>query len=274
MNMRLVVLFVVFSLFVYFSSLPDYMAFDKNQLYSPSCNIEEEILVTKVYYFVDSSLINTFTKDKAKEQIIFSNETLKNTCIPLTRDLETIEYIDFKFSGSEIYLENLHSKGSEEIGKSEVVNLRSDPQSYYVFVVPESHDIFEGGYTGITDWEFNDSFVLLADSAMPYVLEHEFGHLMFANHHETLLFSLLQGQLERSTRPENRHFIKPYARAYKCSNAGTVMSLEKVRLPVYSSPEIQYRSEVCGSHLHGDNKRRVREFVDNLRAKLNNKDSS
>lgn len=184
--------------------------------------------------------------------------------MPLSRELASFRYVDLALSGEE-YFDEIHSQGSMAVGRDVIQPLRDSHLDFYVFVVPNRHLIFEDGTMGATDWELSDSYILLADDASTDVLEHEFGHLMWANHSETFLFSLLQGELERSTRPENRHLIKPYARAYKCSNAGTVMSYEKIKLPIYSSPTIKYRSEVCGNELNADNRKRVLEYIDTLR---------
>ncbi len=43
------------------------------------------------------------------------------------------------------------------------------------------------------------------------------------------------------------------------------MSYEKIKLPIYSSPTIKYRSEVCGNELNADNRKRVLEYIDTLR---------
>ena len=261
-RLLLVVSIVSTLIFIYFNQ-PDHTPYEQAELELPTCILTEPMIVTRVSYFVDSSLRNIYEKGLAQKQIELSNTILTNSCLPLRRQLVSFEYVDLKLSGEE-YFDELHTQGSMSIGSDKLKLLRENPLDFYVFVARNNHLVFDDGTIGATDWELSDSYILLADDSEPDTLEHEFGHLMWANHSETLLFSLRQGELERSTRPENRHLIKPYARAYKCSNAGTVMSYEEVRLPIYSSPEIKYRAEICGNKLHADNRRRVQEYINKL----------
>ncbi|EMN7335876.1 hypothetical protein KIT90_25955 [Vibrio sp. B172a] len=263
MKKYVVLISFVVTIALFYFNRPDRTELDESELFLPVCSMEAP-LVTKVSYFVDSSIQESYTKSIAEQQIRQSNKILSNSCLPLSRELASFRYVDLALSGEE-YFDEIHSQGSMAVGRDVIQPLRDSHLDFYVFVVPNRHLIFEDGTTGATDWELSDSYILLADDASTDVLEHEFGHLMWANHSETFLFSLLQGELERSTRPENRHLIKPYARAYKCSNAGTVMSYEKIKLPIYSSPTIKYRSEVCGNELNADNRKRVLEYIDTLR---------
>ncbi|MDC5812803.1 hypothetical protein OPW07_24080 [Vibrio europaeus] len=269
MKKILVVLSVIVTAVLFYLNRPDQTPLDFDDLELLTCRHDETVLSTKVHYFVDSSLKEFFGKRSAVKQIEFANQTLENSCLPLERQLASYQYVDFSFSDTE-YLEEVYLQGRSIIGKDRLDSIENDPLSYFVFVLDYRHPIFEENIDGMTHWEFNHSFILLADEAPLYVLEHEFGHLMYANHSETLFVSLLQGQLERSLKPANKHLVKPYARADKCANAGTIMSYEKLRLPIYSDPAISYRDESCGNELHADNNRRVREFIASLREAIEN----
>lgn len=267
MKKYVVLISFVAAIALFYFNRPDRTVLDESELIFPVCSMKGVPLVIKVSYFVDSSIQESYTKAIAERQVKQSNKILSNSCLPLSRELVTFKYIDLGLSGEE-YFDEIHSQGSMAVGRDVIHPLRDSELDFYVFVVPNRHQIFEDGTTGAADWELSNSYILLADDASDDVLEHEFGHLMWANHSETLLFSLLQGELERSTRPENRHLIKPYARAYKCSNAGTVMSYEEIKLPIYSTPTIKYRSEVCGNELNADNRKRVLEYIDTLRERV------
>lgn len=258
---------LIFTAVLFYFNRPDRTPVDLNELVLPQCDSQQRGLATQVHFFVDSSLEGVYNPRHAKEQIEFSNLTLTNSCLPLKRELTHFEYVDLNLSNSE-FVDDVYAEGREAIGKERLKPIQDDPLSFFVLVAPYHHPVFEDNTVGMTYWELSDSFILLSEDAGVDVLEHEFGHLMHANHSETLFFSLLQGQLERSSRPENRHLIKPYARAYKCDNAGTIMSYEEVTLPIYSSPEIVYRSEPCGNELHADNNRRVREYIAALKKRL------
>lgn len=269
MKKVLVISSLIVTAVLFYLNRPDQTPLDLDNLELVTCSHDETVLSTKVHYFVDSSLKEFFGKRNAVKQIEFANQTLENSCLPLERQLASYQYVDFGFSDTE-YLEEVYLQGRNAIGKERLDSIENDPLNYFVFVLDYRHPIFEEDINGMTHWEFNRGFILLADDAPPYVLEHEFGHLMHANHSETLFFSLLQGQLERSLKPANKHLAKPYARAYKCANAGTIMSYEKLLLPIYSDPAISYRDESCGNELHADNNRRIREFIASLRQAIEN----
>ncbi|CED71640.1 membrane protein [Aliivibrio wodanis] len=264
MKKVLFIISIILIIISFYFNQPDHTSYNRSKLELPLCKITKPTVITRISYIVDSSLRESYKKELAQKQVEFSNTILVNSCLALRRQLVSFKYIDLELSGSE-YFDELHNQASMAIGNDVLKPLRENPLDFYVLVVPSDHLVFEDGTIGATDWELSDSYILLADDAAPDTLEHEFGHLMWANHSETWLFSLRQGELERSTRPENRYLIKPYARAYKCSNAGTVMSYEKIRLPIYSDPTIHYRSEPCGNKLHADNRRRVQEYINNLR---------
>lgn len=112
--------------------------------------------------------------------------------MPLSRELASFRYVDLALSGEE-YFDEIHSQGSMAVGRDVIQPLRDSHLDFYVFVVPNRHLIFEDGTMGATDWELSDSYILLADDASTDVLEHEFGHLMWANHSETFLFPFFKG---------------------------------------------------------------------------------
>ncbi|TQQ69506.1 hypothetical protein [Vibrio cholerae] len=259
----LLVLFLLFVLFfISYNDREKNTNIDLSQLVLPPCNIEENILTTSVYFFIDKELINIISEQFLYAQIEQSNFVLSNSCLNLRRRMVSYEYINLGLSGGEDFNE-IYRKSIDSIGEIGL-KIKENPLSFYVFIIPSEHRIFENWVEGITYWKKDSSFILLNETAQPYILEHEFGHLMWANHLETRFFSLLQGQLERDLEIKDRFLVKRYARAYTCSNAGTIMSYEKIKLPIYSSPDIHYRGESCGDLEKANNKRQVSEYIENF----------
>lgn len=263
----LVSLITMFLLF-YFNR-PDRRPFDVYEFSLPECELEYAPITTNVFFFVDQSLKKSFSKLRASKFVEYANGVLLNSCISLHRELISFEYVNFDLSDEE-FLDEIHSQVVKSIGRQRILNIRENSTDFYVVVLPDDNPYFYDDTIGVTDWELSESFILLSDKASIDTLEHEFGHLMWANHVEKNWFNPLQRELEMSLNHNDRHLVKPYARGYLCSNAGTIMSYEKLVLPVYSNPDVYYRGVACGDVERGNNKRRVEEYVKKLRQKLKN----
>jgi hypothetical protein len=239
---------------------PDRTELDLRDLVLAACEAEDKMFEMRVSFFVDSKVDVHFLNKKVNDYIAYSNLVLTNSCIPIHRSLNSIDNVTLNLLGGEFF-DEIHNLLKVNAGNGTIEKLRSDPRDLYVLILSKNHWIFDDGVMGATNVEFNDSFVILSEDAEPYILEHEFGHLAWAQHLETFPFPLLEGKIKRSTSIKNRHKIKSYARAYKCANAGTIMSYEDIRLPIYSSPLISYKGKMCGDDNVGNNLKVVKEYA-------------
>lgn len=250
---------------------PDKSELNLQDLDLPTCSIKDEVFETQVTFFVDSNADKHFVYKQIDDSIAYSNLVLNNSCLPLHRSLVSIEDVKLNLSGSESF-DEIHSLLKVNTKTGMIDDMKNDPYSLYVLILSRYYWMFDDGIMGATDVELSDSFVVLSDDATPYILEHEFGHLAWAQHLETVPFALLGGQLERATSIKNRHKLKDYARAYKCANAGTIMSYEDIRLPIYSSPLISYKGQICGDDKKANNLKVVQDYVSTLISKDSNEE--
>lgn len=84
------------------------------------------------------------------------------------------------------------------------------------------------------------------------MLEHELGHLSWAQHSESHPVPNLIMFLQSAVPQEYQVKLVPYARAFKCGDSGTIMSYERNILPIYSSSQIKYQGESCGNSESAD----------------------
>lgn len=235
---------------------PDYRQIELSELVLPACPSISERHESQVMFYIADNLRESVGSKEIDDYIQYSNLVLSNSCIPLQRTTALMKYVKLDLS----YEESFETLYELLEGSLDGVAAKNDT-STYVLILPSRHRVFEDNIVGLTNVETVDNFIVLADDAREHVLEHEFGHLAWAQHIETFPFALLQGQLEHSTEIKNRHKLKTYARAYKCANAGTIMSYETRVLPIYSNPAVAYRGEACGNALNADNAKVIREFV-------------
>ena len=250
-------LLVVLLLFVY---RPYRTELELSQLDLPHCEMNQK-LQTQVTFYVDHAISNPKLETNLKDAIEYGNQVLRNSCIPMERMLKTIEYVDFKLSGGEDeYV--IHSRLEKAVGEGRISQHRAHPTDYYVVVLKDERSVFDDGTTGIADITNNNgNNALISDRASIHVLEHELGHIAWAQHKDTWPFPSLESSIKLAV-DEHLHFkLKRYARAFTCTNAGTVMSYEERILPIYSSPEIRYRGKACGDSDVADNARVLREYA-------------
>ncbi|MDW6003452.1 hypothetical protein [Vibrio mangrovi] len=247
-------------LFLFIIYKPDKTELQLDKLVLPECQLRDKLFDTKVTFYIDDSVDFEYMKNRVKEFIDYSNSVLKNSCIPMVRSSYVVNQVNLNLP-RDAYFDEIHHRLKEKAGKQNISKLIDDPHEFYVLILPYYMKVFGDGTMGGSNVELSNSYVLLSDDARLSILEHEFGHLAWAQHMETFPFPLLAGKLKRSVRVENRYKLKPYARAFKCSNAGTVMSYEALRLPIYSSPLVSYRGEVCGDKDVADNARVVRDYA-------------
>ncbi|MCG7586993.1 hypothetical protein MHN01_15270, partial [Photobacterium sp. OFAV2-7] len=114
----------------------------------------------------------------------------------------------------------------------------------------------------------NNRFFIIAHDADVYTIEHELGHLAWAQHEDRTWFSNLEKYLKKYASEKNQHMLKPYARGYTCSGKGTIMNRDYEVLPIYSSPDIYYQGKACGDARRADNATVMRNYARELKKKM------
>lgn len=93
------------------------------------------------------------------------------------------------------------------------------------------------------------------------MLEHELGHLSWAQNSDSHPVPNLTMFLKSVVPEEYLEKLIPYARAFKCGYSGSTMSYELNILPIYSSPQTSYQAEFCGNRESADNARVLRDYA-------------
>lgn len=184
----------------------------------------------------------------------------------MRRKLGEIQVVDFS---QEVMwmIEHVYQGLVRQVGKPALERLHAQPNHFYGVMLGKNDRYFDD-FSGEAAVELNDRMFVIADDADDDTVEHELGHLAWAQHQELTWFSYLSLRLNRTTSDENQHQLKLYARGYSCSGEGTVMSYHDLRLPIYSSPDIDYRGNVCGDANKADNARVMRDYARALRQQI------
>lgn len=222
------------------------------ELSLPECELTK-VAETPVFFFIDDSI----DEHRLQEYIDYSNLVLSNSCVPLKRTLAGVSNIDTdEFKGNEVG--SLHQQLLKQMTPNDHEKLKQT-DSYYVLVLPSSHEFTEDGTVGTAHVNFSRRFLVLSTDSDVHVLEHELGHLAWAWHNDTPDYWLKGGLL-----PEFHKHIRSYARGALCGDAGTVMTYAENQLPIYSSPDIKYYGKACGNENSANNARLMREFAASL----------
>lgn len=233
----------------------------------PSCNMGA-VVDTEIHFFVDNEVlersdtnnISVFLKNSLKQ----SNVILTNSCVPLSRSLGDIKYVDLdKTKVKDIF--TAHTELENFLGVSDLDSVYPQPNQFYGLVFDKKYEKALN-LSGQAQPMLSEKFFTVSSGAHLHIIEHELGHLAWAQHTETHPNPNLSKWLKSIYPEEYSHKLKSYARAYKCGTGGTVMSYEKEIVPVYSSPDIYYREQKCGDVEVGDNARVMREFALKLAA--------
>ncbi|MEJ2763353.1 hypothetical protein VV869_05165 [Photobacterium sp. MCCC 1A19761] len=239
---------------------------DQRGLELPSC-ADEPVVITPIHFFVSEGVLKDRSMDEVQgglhHAIEKSNEILANSCVPMRRAMGEIQTVDFSEQAMWM-IEHVYQGLVRQVGKPALEHLHAQPNHFYGVMLGRSDRYFDD-FSGEAAVELNDRMFVIAHDADDDTIEHELGHLAWAQHQELTWFSYLSLRLNRTTSDENQHLLKPYARGYSCSGEGTVMSYNDLRLPVYSSPDIYYRGKVCGDANKADNARIMREYARALR---------
>lgn len=245
--------------------------FDAPKLELPQCPQEEKV-ETWVQFVFDYSILSDFDIEaleaRIEEDLAFSNLILSNSCIPMVRKSAGYEFFDAR-----------NAKPADMLSSHYELNLQhrnllerayQEPNFYVVLVLSEDNSYFDFEYKIAETWvDLFPNFVVSDVRAAPLALEHELGHLAWAQHDLKTLSSQLQSRtLNSMTTEDNQSQIKRYAHAALCGDSGTIMSYSDNLLPVYSSPNITYQGQVCGDVETADNARRLTEYARALRGKV------
>ncbi|WP_114765020.1 hypothetical protein [Vibrio rhodolitus] len=220
------------------------------------------IIDTEVSFIVDKEVLNKHdeasVRDFLAKSIQHSNLILSNSCIPTTRSLGEITYIELDKSNiSDIY--TLHKQLEIQMGIDDLDQSYPAANQFYGFVFTRQTADYIG-YAGEAEVNLSRKFFAMTFNNGLHLVEHEIGHLSWAQHKEGHPHNL-GVWLESTILPEFHHLLKPYARGYKCGTAGTIMSYEEIRLPIYSSPNIFNQGKACGDPETADNARAMTEHA-------------
>ncbi|WP_260261920.1 hypothetical protein [Vibrio intestinalis] len=229
----------------------------------PKCTLNNTVS-TSITFYVDEKIkqktsINA-VHDRIVDAINYANLVLSNSCVPMTRTLEKIEWVRLPDQLA-VDSDTLHQQLLEAVGEKRINQMRRDKTAYYGLVLEKQHNYVLGNISASEHVNFNGSFFILAEDAPLNTLEHELGHIAWAMHADTQPVASLDKWVKSKIPYEYHHKIKSYAKGFLCKGAGTVMSFSEVSLPVYSSPEIEYDGATCGDIKHGDNARQMREYA-------------
>ncbi|HAS6175776.1 TPA: hypothetical protein I7155_15355 [Vibrio vulnificus] len=228
----------------------------------PSCNFEK-VANTKINFFVDQEVLESSSIEDIKKSlnssIKYANQVLKNSCVPLTRSLGDVVplYIDKSEVRSLAAAGNLVGKALE---KQKISVKQLSPNEKYGLIFHGKHES-QFGLSGQASSYFGAWFFAISSNAPIHVLEHELGHLSWAQHSEKHPVPNLTMFLKSAVPQEYQEKLVPYARAFKCGDSGTIMSYERNILPIYSSPQIKYQEEFCGNSASADNARVLRDYA-------------
>jgi hypothetical protein len=192
----------------------------------------------------------------------FSNEVLANSCIPMRRTLSEVVYVDDIVDG-EFQDINLAHDLLEYFQPEKVKLLTQSSNNYYGVVFSTKKSNFEPEKCGQTNVAIYPKFFILDLSCPPTILEHELGHLVWANHDMDTLSYQVGGSvfdLELFYTLEQQSKIKPYSYGYLCGGRGTVMSYADVIHPFYSNPDITYDGISCGNKRYANNSKVLRDY--------------
>ncbi|HAS6364286.1 TPA: hypothetical protein RQJ98_004609 [Vibrio vulnificus] len=228
----------------------------------PNCNFEK-MANTKINFFVDQEVLDSSSIEEIKKSlntsIKYANQVLKNSCVPLTRSLGDVAplHIDKNEVRSLVAARKLIRTVLE---KQKILVEQLSPNEKYGLIF---HGKYEKqlGLSGQASPYFGSWFFAISSTAQIHALEHELGHLSWAQHSESHPVRNLTMFLKFAVPQEYQEKLVPYARAFKCGDSGTIMSYERNILPIYSSPQIKYQGEFCGNSTSGDNARVLRDYA-------------
>jgi hypothetical protein len=231
----------------------------------PSCDIDSSADI-RINFFVDQEILEHSSLDDVIESlensVEYANQVLSNSCIPLTRSLGQVKPI----------LIDKNKINNLDASRTLVKQALAD-QGIFVNEIKSTEKyglVFDSKYanqlkiSGKAFPYFGGWFFTLSSNAQIHILEHELGHLSWAQHGESHPLPNLSLYLKSAVPNQYHNKLASYARAFRCGDSGTVMSYEPNILPIYSSPTIRYQDVICGDEEAANNARVMREFAQNL----------
>ena len=225
--------------------------------------ILDAVATTRVHFFVDEEVLVSSTLDEIKKSmnrsIKYANQVLDNSCIPLQREIGKISVISLDKNTVNSF--NSAKRIVKKVLKSEGITISDMHASELYGLI--FHKKYERllGLSGQASPYFGGWFFAISSGASIHALEHELGHLSWAQHRENSPIPNLTMFLKSAVPQEYQQKLVPYARAFKCGDSGTIMSYERNILPIYSNPLVKYQDDACGDVESGDNARVLREFA-------------
>lgn len=237
-----------------------------NDFKLPKCEISRS-LETPITFFISDSVQRYYDsyviEGHIQRWIKFSNRALKNSCIPMIRTLDKIIYTSEilgeeadAFSVAHGFLEYFYSK--------EIKRINANKAAYYGLIFKKDISQFTTDWCGETHVSVYPKFFTIGLTCEDHVLEHELGHLAWANHDMQTLSNQTGGmpfELSKRVPLTLAGKITNYSYGYICGGKGTIMAYADETHPFYSSPDISYRQIVCGNAVYADNAKVLREHA-------------
>lgn len=243
-----------------------------NELLLPKCQDEQKV-ETPITFFISESVIKSYDlfviEGHIQRWLSFSNQALKNSCVPMRRTLDKIVYTPEVIGEETEAFEVVHGF-LEYYYPEEIERLNSDKTKLYGLIFKKDISQFTIEWCGETKSSVYPQFFTIGLTCDDHVLEHELGHLAWANHDIETLSDQTNGmpfELTMQVPLSVEDKFKKYSYGYKCGGKGTIMAYADQTHPFYSSPDISYEGIVCGNARYADNARVLREYALSLAEK-------
>lgn len=233
----------------------------------PECHMGE-VAETNIHFLIDYHLLATRSIDsielRIEDDLQLANTILSNSCIPMIRQSSGYQFVDLQTS-SPANFASAHYDMSQQFPKL-MDRAWHSASDYVVLLMSEEHSYFDVTFSLGETWvDLFPNFVVLDVRASAETLEHELGHLAWAQHDMKTLTNQLEGrELSQMFSEQSADKKVPYGHGALCGGAGTVMSYADRLLPVYSSPDVYYNGQRCGDEQTANNTRLMRDYANQL----------
>ncbi|MBM7038223.1 hypothetical protein JQC93_17655 [Vibrio sp. 188UL20-2] len=228
----------------------------------PEC-VPSPKIETEIYFYIDNSVLveysAEFVESKIDSWVKYSNLTLKNSCVPMTRRVSKIEYLatvdSTWFQDVELAKNLLNYYSAYEIPE---VNSSGIP-IFKAVLFANTTDSFKSQWCG--EASLSSNYFVIGLDCYDSTMEHEIGHLSGAGHDMKTLLEY-NPEFDSDNYLQSRYPAqKSYSFGAVCSGRGTVMSYERDSFPAYSSPDISIDGEACGNLESANNAQVLRDFA-------------